>query len=126
MLNSRFLFIALGLIFINVSFAGDESVIGACDIWPELTLRLDSLRTEWDPNLSSLPGFSPPGKIVVCKLSNKLPYADRLSNRIFLNDYSSVNDQISLAHEYLHLAFGTNPVSYDEDFIEDTAKKLVL
>ena len=54
------------------------------------------------------------------------PYSDSGRNVIFMRYDGDIEDQITAAHEYLHLAFKFHPNGLKEHFIEEKAKQLVL
>jgi uncharacterized protein YfaQ (DUF2300 family) len=87
---------------------------------------LAAASTEWKRTLLAEPGFEPlDGAPAVCALNYGNPYSDQRRLRIYARDWRSVNDQLTLAHEYLHLAFRFHPRGFDEAFIEQTARRLV-
>lgn len=96
-----------------------------CEPWPELTAQLAELRKHWQPQLLGQEGYSSPAAVTVCRLAQGKPYADRVTNQVYVRAYLSLDDQIALAHEYLHLAFRSHRKSYDENFIETLAQQLV-
>ncbi|MFH1726062.1 MAG: DUF2300 domain-containing protein [Elusimicrobiota bacterium] len=87
---------------------------------------LDGRRRAWRALLMSEPGFEEPEEVAVCKLTSGEPFADPERGRIFARAVRTVEDRLTVAHEYLHLAFRSHPNGGDERFIESTAKSLVL
>ncbi len=60
----------------------------------------------------------------VCQLDYGNPYADQQSMRIYVRDWRSENDRITLWHEYLHLALRYHPNGSNENVIEPLARQL--
>ena len=79
----------------------------------------------WTRRLAPLAGFEDPGSIEVCIAQSGNPRADYAANRIWLRRLDYREDRLSLAHEYLHLAFRHSPKALDEAFIETTARQLL-
>lgn len=80
----------------------------------------------WVRHLEGKPGFQEPGPINVCELETATPYSDFKNNRIFMHFTPDMEDYLTAAHEYLHLSYKNHPAGLDEDFIETTARELVL
>lgn len=80
----------------------------------------------WKTKLLMEPGFeafnAPP---VVCELNEGHPYSDQQRMRIYVRGWQSLDEHITLAHEYLHLAFRFHPDGADEDYIERLARRLI-
>jgi uncharacterized protein YfaQ (DUF2300 family) len=91
----------------------------AADAW------LTRSSVTWRRRLAAEPGFEPPEPMTVCALDYGNPYADRLRSRIYVRGVASTEDRISIAHEYVHLAFRFHPRRDDETFVEATARALV-
>lgn len=80
----------------------------------------------WARRLRSEPGFEPLGDPVqVCALADGHPYADQARLRIYARDWTSREGRLTLAHEYLHLAFRFHPSGADEAYIERLARRLL-
>lgn len=79
----------------------------------------------WHRQLSSITGFEAPGNVEVCLAKSGNPRADYAYNRIWLRHLDYEEDRLSLAHEYLHLAFKHSPRALDETFIEITARQIL-
>ena len=79
----------------------------------------------WRRTLISEPGFEAPETMAVCALDSGHPYADRAHGRIYVRGVATLEDRISIAHEYVHLAFRFHPRRDDEAFVEATARALV-
>ncbi|MDD2775035.1 MAG: DUF2300 domain-containing protein [Gallionella sp.] len=87
---------------------------------------LTNAAAKWSPKLQREAGFEPldtPPKI--CALNNGNPYSDQQRLRIYIRGWRSLNERITLAHEYLHLALRYHPNGADENYIERLARRLV-
>ena len=102
------------------------SVNGAteCKPLPEAERWLQEQARHWRYELQSEPGFVAP-QPQVCLLSFGNPYSDMSRQRIFVRGLFSLNNRITLAHEYLHLAFSDYPSGQDENYIEQWARRLI-
>ncbi len=80
----------------------------------------------WDARLLREPGFealgAPPK---VCALADGHPYSDQKRLRIYARGWHNLEDRVTLAHEYLHLAFRFHPNGADERYIERLARRLI-
>lgn len=74
--------------------------------------------------MASTEGFEALKSVSVCRLDYGNPYADQQSLNIYVRDWRSQNDRITLWHEYLHLAMRFHPLGQDEAWIEQTARRL--
>ncbi len=74
--------------------------------------------------MASTEGFEPLKSVNVCRLDYGNPYADQQSLNIYVRDWRSQNDRVTLWHEYLHLALRFHPRGQDEAWIEETARRL--
>jgi uncharacterized protein YfaQ (DUF2300 family) len=92
---------------------------------PDIQQKLATLAKGWHDRLSREEGYAPPAKFTVCQLQSGFPYADHRLQRIYIRNLAGVNDEITLAHEYLHLAFSRHPRGHNETFIETMAVSLV-
>lgn len=90
----------------------------------EAWLRVQAER--WHRVLMTRAGYERPEAFTVCRVDSGHPRVDYDRDRIYLRSLNAAEDPISLAHEYLHLAFKHHPVARDERFIESTARKLVM
>jgi uncharacterized protein YfaQ (DUF2300 family) len=80
----------------------------------------------WDARLLREPGFealSAPPK--VCALADGHPYSDQKRLRIYARGWRNLDERVTLAHEYLHLAFRFHPNGADENYIERLARRLI-
>jgi len=80
---------------------------------------------QWQHMLMPIAGYEQPGGIEICLSKTGNPRADYVGNRIWLSHLDDQEDRLSLAHEYLHLAFKHSPKAHDEVFIETTARQLI-
>jgi uncharacterized protein YfaQ (DUF2300 family) len=111
--------------FPNASFA-TLSGLEECRRLDAAERWLAAALPKWQRVLIVEPGFEPlDGAPAVCALNYGSPYSDQRRLRIYARDWRSFNDQLTLAHEYLHLAFRFHPRGFDEAFIEQTARRLV-
>jgi uncharacterized protein YfaQ (DUF2300 family) len=85
---------------------------------------LQAQARRWRYALLSEPGFVAP-QPRVCLLSHGNPYSDLSRQRIYVRGLNSLNSRITLAHEYLHLAFSAYPSGQDENYIEQWARRLI-
>jgi len=80
----------------------------------------------WKKRLLSEPGFEEPQKFTICRLPSNSSriFSDLQSLEVFAPVLKYSDDEISLLHEYLHLAFRNHPNGRDEVFIEKLARSL--
>ena len=95
-----------------------------CRRQPQHEAWLRAQAERWHPRLISQTGYERPERFTVCHLAQGNPYVDYDRDRIYLRRVSAEEDALSLAHEYLHLAFKHHPLARDERFIEHTARQL--
>lgn len=95
-----------------------------CKPLPEAERWLQTQARHWRYALQSEPGFVAP-QPHVCLLSFGNPYSDMSRQRIYVRGLNSLNNRITLAHEYLHLAFAAYPSGQDENYIEQWARRLI-
>jgi uncharacterized protein YfaQ (DUF2300 family) len=69
-------------------------------------------------------GFESLKQVNICTLDYGHPYADQQALNIYIRDWRTQNDHVTLWHEYLHLAMRFHPKGQDENWIESTARKL--
>lgn len=106
------------LISTDSPLATDCQRLGAAERW------LKSRLPAWERALAETPGFEPVPAPAVCRLRSGNPYADLARGRIHVHGLEGREARLTLAHEYLHLAFANHPLGLDEDFIESTARRL--
>jgi hypothetical protein len=64
--------------------------------------------------------------VKICHSISGAPYALASEQTIFARFSGDLEDQLSLTHEYLHLAFQYHPNGMNESFIENLAQSLVI
>ncbi len=96
-----------------------------CRRQPQREAWLLAQAERWHRRLMSQTGYERPAAFTVCHLAQGRPYVDYDRDRIYLRSVSVEEDALSLAHEYLHLAFKHHPLARDERFIERTARQLL-
>ena len=94
--------------------------LGAVEKWIKSRVK------KWTMRMSPVAGYTEPKQFEVCKSMDHQPYSDSDRNVIFMRYDGDIEDQITAAHEYLHLAFKFHPNGLNENFIEEKAKELVL
>lgn len=98
----------------------------ACRRLPDAEDWLRKHADGWTARLGSLPGFEAPADVQVCGSAEAVPYTDLQTGRIFMRFSREREDQLTAAHEYLHLAFKRHPSGDDERFLDKLAHELVL
>lgn len=88
----------------------------------ERWLRIQS--RQWRKLLQQEAGFTEP-KPQICQLAYGKPYSDMSRQRIYVRGLHSLDSRLTLAHEYLHLAFAGYPSGQDEIYIEHWARRLI-
>jgi uncharacterized protein YfaQ (DUF2300 family) len=96
-----------------------------CEPLPLAQAWLDRQVPRWRSNLQGLAGYTPPGQSQVCRLLLGMPHAQQASRRIYVRGVQSMDERLTLAHEYLHLAFAGHPRGHQEAFVEGMARKLL-
>jgi uncharacterized protein YfaQ (DUF2300 family) len=80
----------------------------------------------WNRTLTHEKGYEPLDQNpIVCSLPNGNPYSDQAHLRIYARQGFSLNDRLTLTHEYLHLAFRFHPHGDNEAYIEHLARQLI-
>jgi uncharacterized protein YfaQ (DUF2300 family) len=104
------------------SFSGHSE----CVRLPQAESWLAQATPGWQRLLGREAGFEalaePPR---VCTLAQGQPYSDQRRLRIYVRGWQSLDQRITLAHEYLHLAFRFHPRGADENYIERLARRLI-
>ena len=107
---------------------GDAAIGGSgdgdCRRLAEAEIWLKGAARSWRRQLAALPGYEAPAAITVCALPTGNPYSDQTKNRIYVRDWMSAQGRLTLAHEYVHLAFRFHPDGGNEQFVELTARSL--
>ena len=81
---------------------------------------------KWQSKLNRESGYEPLDSTpTICELSDGNPYSDQKRLRIYVRGWRSLNDRLTLAHEYLHLVFRYHPNGVNETYIEHLARKLI-
>jgi uncharacterized protein YfaQ (DUF2300 family) len=97
-----------------------------CKRLPDAENWLATAAGSWKARLRREPGFELlEVQPKVCTLSDGHPYSDQQRLRIYVRGWRSLNERITLAHEYLHLAFRFHPNGANEDYIEQLARRLI-
>lgn len=95
-----------------------------CQPLPDAERWLQTQARRWRSVLQEEPGFVEP-QPQVCLLAYGNPYSDMSRQRIYARGLGSLNSRLTLAHEYLHLAFSAYPSGQDENYIEQWARRLI-
>lgn len=103
-----------------VSMAGGNE----CKPLPDAEHWLRVQVRRWRESLQAEPGFVDM-QPQVCQLAFGNPYSDVSRQRIYVRDLNGFNQRITVAHEYLHLAFSGYPSGQDENYIEQWARRLI-
>ncbi|MES2041480.1 MAG: DUF2300 domain-containing protein, partial [Pseudomonadota bacterium] len=106
------------------SFNGksDCKPLTAAQTW----LSTTSASSKWQRILRREPGFeNPDTHPAVCSLVSGNPYSDQKRMRIYARGWRSLDERITLAHEYLHLALRFHPNGANEDYVEKLARRLI-
>ena len=104
--------------------AGSGST-SACRTLPAAEQWLRARQPDWHRQLLGLAGYRRPVDVQVCRLAAGRPHAVREMRRIYARGAQSLDERLTLAHEYLHLAFSGHPRGHDEVFVEDRARRLL-
>lgn len=99
---------------------------GDCQRLPEAEQWLAGNSLRWEARLARESGFEPPPLPAICALDMGRPRADAQRERIYAQPPRTQEARITLAHEYLHLAFAHHPRGQDEAFVEALARELVM
>ncbi len=87
---------------------------------------LTQATTTWQPTLRRVPGFEPLDAAPrICALADGHPYSDQRRMRIYVRGWRSLDERVTLAHEYLHLALRFHPNGANEDYVERLARRLI-
>lgn len=109
----------------SLAIAEDRG-LQACRSLLKVQSWLSVRRVLWVRRLSGIQGFQEPQDLKICRSPSSQPYSDLKNNIIYMRDFGDVEDQLTVAHEYLHMAFKHHPRVSDEKFIEQLAQELVL
>ncbi len=95
-----------------------------CQRLPQAEQYVQQNSAEIQRSVRNIAGFEPVQGLKICQLDYGNPYSDQQTMSMFVRDWRSENDRITLWHEYLHLALRFHPNGGDEDLIESTARQL--
>ncbi|WP_374337622.1 DUF2300 domain-containing protein [Leeia sp.] len=99
---------------------------GDCDRLPQVERWLELQLPVWQRRLQREEGLEALAQApAVCRLPGGKPYADVERGRIHVRGLATDEDRITVAHETLHLLFRHHPRGQDEDFVEQTARRLI-
>lgn len=103
----------------NLDGASDCQRLPAAETW------LASRAPAWRRRLAATPGFEmPAAPLTVCQIEFGHPRADTARGRLFVRGLRDAEDRISLAHEFLHVAFRFHPDGQNEAFVEALARQI--
>lgn len=87
---------------------------------------LASASRAWSTQLNREPGYEAVNATLkICALGDGHPYSDQQRLRIYVRGWHKLDERVTLAHEYLHLAFRFHPHGADEAYIERLARQLI-
>ena len=87
---------------------------------------LASASRAWSAQLNREPGYEAVNApLKICALGDGHPYSDQQRLRIYVRGWHKLDERVTLAHEYLHLAFRFHPHGTDEAYIERLARQLI-
>ncbi len=111
--------------FAGFGLVGDGDA-GECQPLPLAENWLRERQPAWRQHLSGIPGYEAPSPLPrVCRLDHGNPYADIERGRIYATGIASPNERLTLAHEFLHFGLANHPRGRDEDYVEQTARRLL-
>ena len=113
-------FVGAGLTSYLAPLDGDCQPLYTAEHW------LADASQRWDRRLANEVGYERPPLPAVCALDVGRPRAEGDRQRIYAGLPISQEARITLAHEYLHLAFGQHPRGQDEVFVETMARQLIM
>lgn len=94
--------------------------LNAAETW------LASAAVAWTRKLNAEPGFEALEHTPkICALADGHPYSDQRRMRIYVRGWRSLDERMTLAHEYLHLALRFHPNGANETYIEQLARRLI-
>jgi uncharacterized protein YfaQ (DUF2300 family) len=96
-----------------------------CRRLPDVEAWLAREVPRWRQRLAAEPGFEAPAQsLTACALDAGNPYSDRQGLRVHVRGLQTAEDRITLAHEWVHLAFRYHPRGTDEADVERLARLL--
>lgn len=109
-----------------ISLESLQSIV--CDSNEEGARWISKQAARWKMRLNEEQGFEQPKSLKVCKApqDGRQPrvFSDLNSQEIYVPKIKSSDDEISIVHEYLHIAFRNHPRGQDEEYIEKLARSL--
>lgn len=97
-----------------------------CTRLPAAEQWLASASRAWAAKLGREPGYEAVNApLKICALGEGHPYSDQQRLRIYVRGWHKLDERVTLAHEYLHLAFRFHPHGADEAYIERLARQLI-
>jgi uncharacterized protein YfaQ (DUF2300 family) len=108
----------------GVLTSGSRTESYACVLNKSTANWLANQIPRWRRHLAQIQGFEEPKGIKVC-FDRPRVFSHLEALEIYVPRVMTRNDEISVAHEYLHLAFRHHPRGLDENFIETQARNLV-
>ncbi len=97
-----------------------------CQRLPQSEQWLARLQQRWQGQLQRENGYETLAQLPqVCLLDYGNPYSDQRRLRMYVRATLGREERITLAHEYLHLAFRHHPRGLDENWLEARARRLV-
>ncbi|MDD4929430.1 MAG: DUF2300 domain-containing protein [Gallionella sp.] len=94
--------------------------LNAAELW------LAEKAPRWQTKLNQEPGYEAlDATPKICALADGHPYSDQQRMRIYVRGWRSLDERVTLAHEYLHLALRFHPNGASEDYIEALARQLI-
>jgi len=104
---------------------GNLDGLSDCQRLPAAETWLASRATAWRRRLAATPGFEmPAAPLTVCQIEFGHPRADTARGRLFVRGLLDAEDRITLAHEFLHVAFRFHPDGQNEAFVEALARQI--
>lgn len=100
--------------------------LARCQPLPEAERWLRGRLPGWRPVLDREPGYIETDDFVVCRLQSGNPFVDRVTRRIHVRGWFSLQDRLDLTHEYLHLGFEAHPSGQDEQYVEALTRRLMF
>ncbi len=91
----------------------------------EAQIFMATAMTRWQRLLVREPGFEMPPSLRICTLDFGHPYVDLRRSSIYLRQWQTYEGRLTLAHEFIHLAFARHPNGSDELFAERWARVLI-
>lgn len=79
----------------------------------------------WQRRLNQVPGFERPENLKICESQSARVFSHPVKQEIYVPLLQNYEDEVSILHEYLHIAFRFHPRGKDERFVESMAIKLL-